>query len=92
MARIAALVIAAAMVTSPAAGAAPDGIGDAITAAGGTCQMGQEALHCTLQGIKFQIAPGWAASAPVRAKACTEGYINTHYQVLTMAIVIICHY
>ena len=84
MVRIAALVIAGAMVTGPTANAAPEGIGDAITAAGGTCQMGQEALHCTLGGITFQIVAGWAASTAVRAKACSEGFINARYQVLTV--------
>ncbi len=84
MVRTAALAVVAALAMSPTANAAPDGIGDAITAAGGICQMGREALHCTLQGITFQIAPGWDASAAVRAKACTEGYINARYQVLTV--------
>lgn len=78
----AAVVVIAAIVACPIASATP-AIGDAITAEGGTCRMGDQALHCTLQGIAFQIVPGWAASTATRAKACREGYINTRYQVLT---------
>lgn len=68
------------------AAAAPAGIVEAITAAGGQCGPVAERTErsCTLNGVSFTLAEtGWESQAADRQRACDEGFINTEYQLLS---------
>lgn len=56
---------------------------DALAAAGAECASGTGERDCTLNGVSFTLSDSWKQSAGMRERACTEGYINTDYQVLT---------
>ncbi|QJD51540.1 hypothetical protein SEA_EVAMON_45 [Gordonia phage Evamon] len=58
---------------------------DALTTAGATCNAGSRAgeQDCTLNGVSFSLSSDWSESATLRARACSEGYIDPGFQVLT---------
>ncbi|UCZ88692.1 hypothetical protein [Gordonia sp. WA4-43] len=69
--------------TTTSAAAAAMSMDDALTAAGADCAAGTGERDCTLNGVSFTLSDSWKQSAGMRERACTEGYINTDYQVLT---------
>ena len=69
--------------TTSTAAPADVSMDDALAAAGADCAAGTGERDCTLNGVSFTLSDSWKQSAGMRARACTEGYINTDYQVLT---------
>lgn len=57
---------------------------DALTAAGAQCTTGTKGQDCTLNGITLTLSSGtWESDTGLRRRACTEGYVNSTYKVVT---------
>ncbi|MGC5027399.1 hypothetical protein ACLQ3K_21845 [Tsukamurella sp. DT100] len=57
---------------------------DALTAAGAQCTTGTKGQDCTLSGVKLTLSSGtWGSDTALRRRACTEGYVNSTYKVIT---------
>ena len=55
----------------------------AITAAGAKCTNGPKQT-CTLDSVSFELSvDGWRAERAQREKACSQGYVNSSYQIVT---------
>lgn len=74
----------AAAAPSSAAKTAAVSLTDALTAAGAQCTAGTKGQDCTLSGVKLTVSAGtWESDTALRRRACTEGYVNAAYKVIT---------
>ncbi|BDD81422.1 hypothetical protein TPB0596_11850 [Tsukamurella pulmonis] len=70
--------------TATSTAAAKVSFAEALAAAGAQCSPGAKGQDCTLDGVKLTLSPGtWASDTAQRQRACTEGYVNSTYKVVT---------
>lgn len=59
-------------------------LADALSAAGAQCTAGTKGQDCTLNGVKLTLSSGtWESDTALRRRACTDGYVNSAYKVIT---------